>query len=147
MKNEEIVNQLNKIHLQSFSLEDLDNHIQSIKEKFVKDGNQEQAKVLWVFQTIIEIHKLYINAFNLLKNKSYYQAWCQLERIEITFSSLKKHFSFDKKQYFLWHIEKSVKNLQVIFPYRLFGSSEILKKKKNVAFVIKKFPLEILVDM
>lgn len=130
MKNDEIVEKLNDIHLQTFSLEELDEQIQNQKLIFVRDGQQDEAKLLWIYQTVIEIHKLYRNAFKLLKDKSYYQAWCQLERIEITVHSLKKHFSYDKHQYYLWNIEKAVKNLQVLYPYRLFGSSEILKKKK-----------------
>ena len=105
--------------------------MQILKEECVARNEQDEAKNIWIYQTIIEIHKLYQNAFNLLKDKSYYQGWCQLERIEITQGSLKRHFQYDKKEYYLWHIEKSVKNLQVIFPYRLFASSEILKKKKK----------------
>jgi hypothetical protein len=138
MKNEQIIEKLNLINLQSYSIEELDNELQVIKEKYVKENNQEQSKQIWIFQTILEIHKLYRNAFNLLKNKSHYEVWCQLERVEITIGSLKKHFSFDKTQFFLWHIEKSVKNLQVIFPYRLFGSSELLKKKKKCSVCDKE---------
>jgi hypothetical protein len=130
MKNNEIVDKLNNIHLQNFSIEDLDEEIQNQKLIFVAEGKQDEAKLFWINQTILEIHKLYRNAFELVKNKSYYQAWCQLERIEITIHSLKKHFTYNKEQYFLWHIEKCVKNLQILYPYRLFASSEILKKKK-----------------
>ena len=138
MKNEDIVAKLNQIHLGEFPLEELDKLIQNQKLIYVKNNQQEEAKVLWIYQTIIEIHKLYLNAFILLKNKSYYEGWCQLERIEITFHSLKKHFSYDKRVFFLWHIEKSVKNLQVLFPYRMFGSSEILKKKVKCSVCDKK---------
>lgn len=141
MKNKEIVDKLNKIHLQLFSLEEFDKYLQSIKEEYVKESNQEQAKSLWIYQTIIKIHKLYINAFNLLKDRSYYQGWCQLERVEITIGGLKRHLSYDKKQYYLWHIEKSVKNLQVIFPYKLFLSAEILKKKKKCSVCDKEISI------
>jgi hypothetical protein len=141
MRNEEIVAKLNEIHLQLYSLEDFTSELQNIKDEFVKQGNQEQAKLLWIYQTIIEAHRLYINAFHLLKSKAYYQAWCELEKIEIVLNSLKKHFIYDKKQYFLWHIEKSVKNLQVIYPYRLFASSEILKKKKKCSVCDKEISI------
>lgn len=141
MKNEEIVSKLNSLHLQSFSLEELINEIQILKEASVKASDEIQAKQFWIYQTIIEIHSLYINAFKLLKEKNYYQGWCQLERIEITFKNLKKHFSFDKTLYKLWHIEKSVKNLQVLFPYRLFGSSELLKKKKKCSVCDKEIEI------
>ncbi len=82
MKNNEIVDKLNSIHLQNFSIEDLDKEIQNQKLIFVRDGKQDEAKLLWINQTVLEIHKLYRNAFKLLKDKSYYQAWCQLERLK-----------------------------------------------------------------
>lgn len=131
MKRNEIIDKLNKIHTQTYSLDKFDADLQLLKEGFVKEDKQEQAKQLWIYQTIIEIHKLYINAFNLLKEKDYYKGWCQLERIEITISSLKRHFQYDKEQFHIWHIEKTIKYLQVIFPYKLFASSELLKKKKE----------------
>lgn len=141
MINKEIADKLNNIHFQNISLEDFDKQIQALKLGFVKKCNQEQAKLLWVYQTIIEIHKLYVNAFNLIKSKSYYQAWCKLERIEITLHILKKHFTYDKKQFFLWYIEKSVKNLQVLYPYKLFASTEILTKKKKCSICNKEISI------
>ncbi len=141
MKNNEIEKKLNELHTQKYSLEQFDSELQEIKEAYVKDGNQEAAKKIWIYQTIIEIHKLFINAFSLLKSKEHFKGWCQLERIEITIGSLKKHFLYDKEQYGLWHIEKSVKNLQVIFPYRLFGSSELLKKKKKCSVCDKEISI------
>jgi SEC-C motif len=141
MKNEQIIEKLNLINSQSFSLEELDKELQWIKENYVKENNQEQAKQIWIFQTIVEIHKLYRNAFNLLKNKGYYEGWCQLERAEIEIKNLKEHFLFDKKKFGIWHIEKSVKNLQVIFPYRLFASSEILEKKKKCSVCDKEITI------
>ncbi|KXX71677.1 YecA family protein [Flammeovirga sp. SJP92] len=131
MKNSEIEFSLSQIHNPSFSLDNFESKLQSLKEVYVDENKQEEAKQIWIYQTIIKIHKLFIDAFKLLQNKKYYEGWCQLENIEITFASLKKHFLFDKHQFKLWHIEKSVKNLQVIFPYKLFASSELLKKKKE----------------
>lgn len=141
MKNSEIENKLELIYTQQYSLEDFDSELQKIKEEYVEADKQVEAKQIWIYQTIIEIHKLYLNAFNLLKNKKYYEGWCQLERIEITISSLKRHFQYDKKEYRLWDIEKQVKNLQVIFPYRLFASSEILKKKKKCSVCDKEISI------
>lgn len=141
MKNSEIEKKLALIHTQQYSLEDFDSELQKIKEKYINADKQAEAKQIWIYQTIIEIHKLYLNAFNLLKNKKYYEGWCQLERIEITISSLKRHFQYDKKEYRLWDIEKQVKNLQVIFPYRLFASSEILKKKKKCSVCDKEISI------
>lgn len=141
MKNSEIENKLGKIQSQKYSLEDFDSELQRIKEEYVKEDKQIEAKQIWIYQTIIEIHKLYLNAYNLLKTKKHYEGWCQLERIEITISSLKRHFQFDKKVFGLWDIEKKVKNLQVIFPYRVFASSEILKKTKKCSVCDKEISI------
>lgn len=108
------------------------------KAERVKNSDQIGAKQIWIYETIHEIQRFYLNAFNLLKIKNYYDAWCQLERIEITFSFLKKHFAFDKVQYHLWSIERAVKNLQVIYPYRIFLSSEILKKRETCSVCNKE---------
>jgi len=141
MKNSDIELKLNEIHQQNYSLDEFDSDLQTIKDEYVNKDKQDEAKQIWIYQTIIELHKLYINAFKLLKDKEYYKGWCQLERLEITIASLKKHFLYDKKQYNLWHIEKSVKNLQVIFPYKLFGSSELLKKKKKCSVCDKEISI------
>jgi hypothetical protein len=138
MKNDEIVDKLNDIHKQPYSYEYLDNELQTIKENYVTEANQEQAKLLWVYQRIVKIHRLYTEAFGLLKDRSYYPAWCILDRIELNISSLKKHFPFNKKDFYLWHVERSVKNLQVMFPYKLFMSMEILKKKKECSICGKE---------
>lgn len=134
MKNNEIISRLNRISLGEDSLDDLDDlkdQLAAVKKKHVDANDEAQAKQIWIFETILDIHQTFRNAFELIKSKSYYEGWCQLERVEIAISSLKRHFIFDKSQYALWHIEKSVKNLQVIFPYKMFASSELLKKKKK----------------
>lgn len=131
MKNNEIEERLSRLSNQSYSVDEFEARLKSIKSERINDNDQQGAKQIWIYESIIEIHKLHVNAFNLLKAKKYYDAWCQLERIEITLSFLKKHFQFGKSQYHLWYIEKCVKNLQVIYPYRIFASSEILKKKET----------------
>lgn len=138
MNNNEILEKLSNIHTQSFSLEEFDQQLQNMKVKAVKENDQATAKQIWIYQTIIEIHKTYREAFVQLKNKQYYEGWRKLERIEIILSSLKRHFQYNKEEYFLWYIEKAVKNLQVVFPYRMFASAEILKKKTKCSVCDKE---------
>ena len=126
MQNEEIIRKLNDLSKQSFSLNDFVNELQSIKNEYVKLKQDTHAKQIWIYQTIVRIHILYIEAFNHLKNKEYYTGWCELEKIEIKLYSLKRHFQYDKETFYLYQIEKNVRNLQVLFPYRLFISTEIL---------------------
>lgn len=142
MKNEkEILRKLRGINNPDYLLDDFLNELQQIKETYIKDNDQIHAKKLWCYQTTVEIHKSFTNAFRLLKEKEYYPAWCQLERIEITFKGLKRHYPFDKTEYFLWHIERCVRNLQIIYPYRFFGSSELVKKKKKCSICDREISL------
>lgn len=141
MKNEEIVRRLNDIPNKIFLLDEFKNELQLKKEDFVKQNDQKGAKQTWIYQTVVEIHSLYQEAFSLLQSKQYYEGWCKLERIEIAISGLKRHFHFDKTQFRLWQIEKNVKNLQVIFPYKIFASSEILKKKKKCSICDKEITI------
>lgn len=138
MKNEEIIKKLSDLPNRSFSLEDFKNELQKVKEEFVKQGNQDEAKQIWIYQTIIGIHILYKGAFDFLKNKEHYKGWCELEQTEIELGFLKKHFQYDKESFYLFRIEKAVKNLQVIFPYRLFSSSEIVIEEENCSVCNQK---------
>ncbi len=129
MRIEDAEPKLSAVHTQEYSIAEFDQELEILKKDLVKKDDQTGAKKVWVLQTIAKIHRDYLDAFTLLKSKEYYDGWCKLEKVEITISSLKKHFSYDKQQYFLWHIEKSIANLQVLFPYRLFASTEYVYKK------------------
>jgi hypothetical protein len=137
MKNKEIISRLHRIALGD-PIDEFNDQLAQLKRKYVEAGEEVQAKQLWIFETILDIHQTYRNAFQLIKSQSYYEGWCQLERVEIAISSLKRHFIFDKTEYALWHVEKSVTNLQVIFPYKMFASSELLKKKKKCSVCDKE---------
>ena len=141
MKIEEAEKEVLKIHEVKSSLDNLDQELQELKKEFVKEDKQAEAKRIWILQTIIKIHSDFRDVYKLLKSKEYYEGWRKLEQIEIILSSLKKHFSYDENSYKLWQIEKAVKNLQVIFPYRLFASSEILKKKKKCSVCDKEISI------
>lgn len=131
MRNEDIQQKLKQISSADFSLSEFRAELQKLKEEYVARNDQAQAKQIWIFQTVLDVHINYQNAFALIQAKSFYQGWCQLEQTELSISWLKRHFPFDKTQYELWFVERTVKNLQIIFPYKMFGSSEILKKKKK----------------
>lgn len=138
MKSKDVIRKLDDLHNQNFSLDDFKNELQKAKEEFVKQDNQDEAKQIWIYQTIIEIHILYKKAFDLLKHKEYYEGWCKLEKVEIVLGFLKRHFQYDKESFYLFRIEKAVKNLQVIFPYRLFCSREIVIEEETCSICNQK---------
>lgn len=123
---------------------DFDEYLQllsQIKKIAVFSQDQESAKQIWIRETITNIHKCYCRAFHLLQNRDYYEGWCQLERVEIEFGFLRRHFVYDDNPFNLKFIEKATRNLQVLFPYKLFGSSEILKIKKQCSICAKEISI------
>ena len=119
----------------------LQNQIQLIKEEALLVDDQQIAKESWIAQSILQIHLQYRQAFNYLIKKNYYKAWCELERVEIEFYDLKRHFDTTSNSYGLYKIEKGLRNLQILFPYKLFLSIEILKKKKKCSVCDKEISI------
>ncbi|MFP9119032.1 YecA family protein [Flavobacterium sp. RNTU_13] len=129
MKKNSIAQLLINLH-ENIELDKLHDYIELQKKAAVIVNDQDTAKECWIAQTIIRIHAQHRQAFNLIAQKEYYNAWCQLERIEIDLHNLKRHFNTATNNYHLFQIEKILRNLQILFPYKLFGSVELLKKKK-----------------
>lgn len=125
-----VKSELKQIGKKKIKFEKLLSHLADSKNKAVKKGLQEKAKEIWIYEQIIKVHLQFNHAFSLLKSKLYYEAWCQLEGAEIDLSFLKRHFLVTKETYKLKFIERTIQNMQVLFPYRLFASSEIVAKRK-----------------
>lgn len=130
----QIENELQKLGEDNFPFQELLEKIEIEKKIFVEKQIQEEAKKCWIYQAILETHLSFNEAYSLIKGREYYQAWCKLERAEITFKNLKRHFSYDTNIYRLMFLEKAIKNLQAIYPYRIFSSIELieLEKKCNI---------------
>ena len=77
MKNEEIIDKLNTLPERSFPLCNFIDELQRIKTEYVRQDLQDAAKQIWIYQTTVKIHKLYIEAFDLLKNNEHYKCWCK----------------------------------------------------------------------
>ncbi|OWP85332.1 YecA family protein [Flavobacterium davisii] len=119
----------------------LQEQIQVIKEEALLVNDQHIAKECWIAQSILQIHFQYREAFDYLRKKEYYKAWCELERVEIEFHDLKRHFDTKTNSYGLYKIEKGLRNLQILYPYKLFGSVELLKKKKKCSVCDKEISI------
>ena len=134
MTQQEITKELLYVGIRSINYDSLLIALGSLKEKSIQENSEEKAKEIWVLEQIAEIQQGYQIIFNALKSREYYEAWCDLERLEIKFQGLKKHFSYNEEEYKLAFIEKCITNLQAIYPYSLFFSSEIveLEKKCNI---------------
>lgn len=110
--------------------EEMDELIQILKIRAVEENNQVEAKLLWQAQTIASIQHGFIKAFEVLKTYSYYDAWCLLERCEIDVMALKRYYTPSPDDvHRVEYIEKMIARWQYLYPYKMFFSPEILKKK------------------
>ena len=106
--------------------------LKNIKSDAVARNDQQIAKSSWCLEQILEIQGKYLTAFSQLKSEKYYDGWCTLERIEIELDSLQRHFETDDKDlYKLCFIQKHGKQLQSLFPYKLFISPAYLHLEKK----------------
>jgi len=112
--------------------------VSALKDKSIQDKDELTANILWVYKTILEIHKIYNQAFVLLKAKKYNDGWNLLERAEIEVGFLKPHLHLVKGNYKMRFIEAAVMKLQSLFPYRLFISTEMLSLEEICGICRKK---------
>lgn len=102
--------------------------LHSLKASFILTDNEEGANHIAVKECIFEIQNNYISVLRLLQNADYYAAWRLLERVEIDIKFLLRHYEPTTDEYKILFIKKYVSQLQQLFPYKLFASSEYVKK-------------------
>ena len=91
---------------------------------------ESEAFLLWCAQTIYSIQQGFIRAFNSLKAGLFYEAWCQLERCEVHILSLERHYSHTEEDpHRIAYIEQMIRRWQALYPYKIFFSPELLKKR------------------
>lgn len=78
----------------------------------------------WEALHYFSIIELYNKVFSELKTKNYYDAWCNLERIEILYQNLKDNTINCDEFCIIKYIEEYTKKLQKLYPYKLFVSPE-----------------------
>lgn len=83
----------------------------------------EAANEVWRIKTALEVKRGYIEAFTLLKAGKHYDAWCCLERCEITLSLIVENSNSEFRKKARTHFyDRYVNNWQSLFPYKIFFS-------------------------
>lgn len=105
--------------------------INKLLEISQKKENEDVSNLLWRLKKVIEVKIKYIQAFFLLKDKKYYDAWVLLERVEIDISFLEKNVDDDFiEKYKIFFYKEIVQIWQSLFPYKVFFS---------VGFTVKRY--------
>lgn len=100
------------------------------KQEAIGDEDEAAAKHIWCLEQILLAQQQYIASFELLRQADYYEAWCKLERIELTLRFLAPHFGDSKREFWLDFIRVHSRQWQELFPYRIFMSPEIIEHEK-----------------
>jgi hypothetical protein len=120
----------------------LDTQVANSKATAVAVGDQEEAKRFWQAQAIASVQRSYLKAFGLLQSYEFHDAWRELERCEIAVVSLKRHFATARRdEHRIDYIETMVTRWQATFPYKVFFSPEILKKRVECSICNAKVSL------
>jgi hypothetical protein len=119
-----------------------DDEVATSKASAVAADNQVEAKSFWQVQAIARVQRSYLKAFGLLKEYRFYDAWCEFERCEVAIASLKRHAVIERGDPTrIDYIETMVKRWQAQFPYKVFLSPEILKKRMECSICGAKVSL------
>lgn len=111
--------------------------LKDIKRQAVACNDQAKAKLVWCYEQILAIQGNYLSAFRQMKDGSYYNAWCSLERVEIDLHFFEQHCKPESDEYKLRFIEKHTKQYQSLFPYKIFLSPEVLVLEKKCSICHK----------
>lgn len=110
-----------------------------LKKNYLKLGNEKEANEVWRYEKILEVQTLYIQSYNNMKQKRFYDAWCTLEECELNLFFLENHFLFTPQDDFsLIFIREYITKFQALYPYEIFISPEIVETKKYCSICNKQ---------
>lgn len=99
-------------------------------------GDETYANQLWAAELLIEIHQLFVETFQQLKVELYYDAWCKAEQIEVMIHNLARNSQegFENVR----DINQMVRQLQSLYPYKIFASYVMHVKKEECSICGKE---------
>lgn len=104
--------------------------LQSLKAAAVNRGEEQEAKRLWCLEETLRVQDHYLDAFQELKRKQFYDAWCSLERAEVLLGFVGRHIGQSRVPFRLDFIAKYVEKWQSLFPYRVFFTRNTWRSEK-----------------
>lgn len=100
-------------------------------EKYRAAGQDDYANQAWFLSKVSEVREQYIEAWNKIGKKDFYDAWCILEQVEIGCSRILNNPFYPPEKFEIDTLAKLVNSWQSIYPYRVFFSPEFVIKKKK----------------
>lgn len=110
-------------------LSDVTSRLTALKADAVAQNNQELAKRIWCLEQGVYSQTKYLEAFQLLRDGEYYDAWRNLESVEIAQKGLARHCQSLADMPVMKFVFSAARRFQSLYPYRLFLSPALLEKK------------------
>ena len=110
--------------------------VDKLRLDYRQSGEEEKANTAWAVMVILRIHRDFRIVHSLLQENKYYEAWCLMERIEIAVGNLLRNCpgALNAVKY----ISMMVRQLQSLYPYKVFMSTEFLIKERTCSICGKK---------
>jgi len=144
MNKDEIIKYLKELKNRTNPKEEYEKYskfLKDLKQKYVINNNQKQAKRIWCLEQILDIQNEYLFSYDDLKNYRFYDAWVKFEQIEIKLSNLKRHFKEKINNFYIKQIEEYTKKFQSLYPYKFFLSTGMVVKEKICSICGKRVNL------
>lgn len=113
-------------------------NLQRLKNQAVSESNEILANEIWCYEQIYKIQSNYLDLFNNLKNKKFFEAWQKLEQVDIDLSFLRNNYIFSNDEFHLHFIETIIRHYEKLFPYEFFMSRESIVKKQRCSICGKE---------
>jgi hypothetical protein len=101
--------------------------LKRLKRIAIESAKEDETNYIWCLEQIYTVKKLFIGAFNQMKEGKFQEAWYSLDRCDIELHFLKPHFNYSDNSYHLLFIEDEIPKYQKLFPYDLFASRESIE--------------------
>ncbi len=86
------------------------------------------ANICWFLKSVCEIRSRFVHSVSDIKKGHFYDAWCDLERIEIGLISLLRNPFLNTDEFEIPNLLNLTRAWQKTYPYKLFISPELLYK-------------------
>jgi hypothetical protein len=103
----------------------------ALLENAIAANSEEAANRAWYLNEAVKLRALYLDCFSQLGSGQYYEAWCNLEQIEIGVGWLLQNPFYDSERFQIRELLLLVERWQTLFPYGVFLSPEIVATRKE----------------
>ena len=110
--------------------------VDELRLGYRQQGDVGKANTSWALMVILRIHRDFRKVHTMLLEKQFYDAWCLMETIEIAVNNLLRNFPGTLNA--VKYISMMVWQLQSLYPYKVFMSTEILIKERTCSICGKK---------